>query len=87
WPSAEVAVMGAQGAVQLLHRRADAAARAAAEVAYRESFLTPWIAAERGLVDDVIDPADSRRAVASAFATLDSKRERLPERKHANGPL
>lgn len=87
WPTGEIAVMGAQGAVQILHRRSDAATRAAAEADYSEKLLTPWIAAERGLVDEVIDPAETRARIASGLAVLVRKRERLRPRKHANGPL
>ncbi len=87
WPSAQVAVMGAQGAVQILHRREDAATQAGLADAYEKQYLNPYIAAERGYVDQVIDPADTRRVVARSFATLATKRERLPPRKHGNGPL
>jgi acetyl-CoA carboxylase carboxyltransferase component len=87
WPSAQVAVMGAQGAVQILHRRQDAATQAGLAHAYEKQYLNPYVAAERGYVDQVIDPADTRRVVARSFATLATKRERLPPRKHGNGPL
>lgn len=87
WPTAEIAVMGAQGAVQILHRRSDSETRAAAEADYRRTLLTPWTAAERGLVDEVIDPADTRASISSGLAMLVRKRERLRPRKHANGPL
>jgi acetyl-CoA carboxylase carboxyltransferase component len=87
WPTAELAVMGAKGAAEILHRRADAATRAAAEADYAATLLTPWIAAERGLVDAVIEPAETRRAVAAGFDLLRSKRERLPHRSHDNLPL
>jgi acetyl-CoA carboxylase carboxyltransferase component len=87
WPSAQVAVMGAQGAVQILHRREDAETQGRLQVDYEELYLNPYVAAERGFVDEVIDPADSRRAVAAALRLLSSKRERLSRRKHANGPL
>ena len=87
WPSAEVAVMGAEGAVQILHRRADETARVALVEEYREAFLNPYIAAERGYVDRVIDPAETRAAVAAALRMLASKRERLRARKHGNTPL
>jgi acetyl-CoA carboxylase carboxyltransferase component len=87
WPSAQVAVMGAQGAVQILHRRADAAKQVALADQYEAEYLNPYVAAARGLVDQVIDPADTRREVASAFRFLATKRERLVARKHANGPL
>ncbi len=87
WPSAEVAVMGAKGAVEILHRRASLDERAEAEVAYEDDFLNPWRVAERGSVDAVIDPGDTRRVVASALDALDSKRERLTGRRHDNSPL
>lgn len=87
WPSAQVAVMGASGAVQILHRREDADTRARLAVDYEEQYLNPYVAAARGFVDEVIDPADTRRSVAAALRMLATKRERLIARKHANGPL
>ncbi|MGE0796614.1 MAG: acyl-CoA carboxylase subunit beta [Acidimicrobiia bacterium] len=87
WPSAELAVMGAKGAVEILHRRSTPEARAEAEADYEATLLTPWVAAEHGLVDAVVDPADTRRSVAGALAMLRSKRERLPGRSHDNTPL
>jgi acetyl-CoA carboxylase carboxyltransferase component len=87
WPSAEVAVMGARGAVQILHRRASPEEMVALEADYNERYLTPWIAAERGLVADVIDPAHTRRVLATALGTLHSKREQVVGRKHGNTPL
>lgn len=87
WPTAELAVMGAQGAAQILHRRSSAEERAAAEERYRAELLTPWIAAERGLLDAVIDPSETRRAITTALAMLVNKQERLRQRKHSNSPL
>ena len=87
WPSAQVAVMGAQGAVQILHRREDAATQARLVEAYEETYLNPYVAAARGYVDEVIDPAETRAVVAGAFRMLATKRERIVARKHANGPL
>jgi acetyl-CoA carboxylase carboxyltransferase component len=87
WPVAELAVMGAKGAVEILHRRATPEERLAAEQDYEATLLTPWVAAERGYVDDVIRPDETRAAVAAAFETLDSKRENLPQRSHDNLPL
>jgi acetyl-CoA carboxylase carboxyltransferase component len=87
WPSAEVAVMGSRGAVQILHRRADPAQLAELEAQYAETFLTPWIAAERGFVDAVIGPADTRKVVNEAIALLASRREMLRGRRHDTGPL
>ena len=87
WPGAEIAVMGAAGAVQILHRQAAPEDRARLEDEYRARFLTPWAASERGFVDAVIDPGETRRAVAGALSVLAAKRERLPGRKHDAGPL
>jgi acetyl-CoA carboxylase carboxyltransferase component len=87
WPSAEVAVMGAKGAVAILHRREDEATQAQRVVEYEQELLTPWVAAERGYVDEVIDPADTRGAVARALGHLACKRETIAPRSHANGPL
>jgi acetyl-CoA carboxylase carboxyltransferase component len=87
WPGAEVAVMGAPGAVQILHRRAEGTARRRLEDDYTEQYLTPWPASERGLVDAVIDPADTRVALTATLASLATKRESLVGRKHDAGPL
>jgi acetyl-CoA carboxylase carboxyltransferase component len=87
WPSAELAVMGAGQAAAILQRRATPEERAAFEADYTERLLNPFVAAERGYVDGVIDPADTRREVAAAFAMLRDKRERLAPRKHDNTPL
>jgi acetyl-CoA carboxylase carboxyltransferase component len=93
WPSAEVAVMGAAGAVNLIFRKeldtADdpEAKRAQLIEEYTERFANPYIAAERGYVDDVIDPRETRRVLARSLAMLRTKREQLPSRKHGNVPL
>jgi acetyl-CoA carboxylase carboxyltransferase component len=87
WPSAEVAVMGAQGAVQILHRQADGPTQGRLADEYQVSYLNPYTAAERGYIDAVIDPAETRVAIARSLAVLRSKREQLPGRKHGNGPL
>ena len=87
WPTAEIAVMGAKGAVEILHRGADAEKRAELESAYEERLLNPYIAAERGSVDRVIDPADTRAELAAALDLLIGKRERIPRRRHDNSPL
>jgi acetyl-CoA carboxylase carboxyltransferase component len=88
WPSAEIAVMGAKGAVEVLHRReTDPDKRQELEDAYEERFLNPYVAADRGAVDAVIAPADTRREVAAALELLATKREHLPPRKHCNTPL
>ncbi len=87
WPGAEIAVMGAEGAVQILNRTAGPEEQEALRDEYAERFLTPWQAAERGFVDAVIDPEDTRAVVAEALTTLETARELLPGRKHTVGPL
>ena len=87
WPTAEIAVMGAKGAVEILHRSAGAAERAEMEAAYEHRLLNPYAAAERGAIDSVIEPADTRREICAALEMLVSKRERLPRRRHDNAPL
>ena len=87
WPSAEVAVMGAKGAVQILHRGIDDETRARLEAEYEREHLTPYTAAERGFVDAVVDPAETRAVVSTALDMLATKRERLVPRAHSNSPL
>ena len=87
WPTAEIAVMGAKGAVEILHRSASAAERTEMEAAYEQRLLNPYAAAERGAIDSVIEPADTRREICAALEMLVSKRERLPRRRHDNAPL
>jgi acetyl-CoA carboxylase carboxyltransferase component len=86
WPSAELAVMGAGQAAAILRRRATPEERAAFEAEYAHRMLNPYVAAERGYIDAVIDPAETRAAVAAALDGLDEKRERLQPRKHGNEP-
>ncbi len=78
-----------EGAWELTTVADDHAAARRAELIeeYTERFANPYIAAERGYVDDVIDPTDTRRKVVAGFALLSSKREELPQRKHGNVPL
>ena len=93
WPSAELAVMGPQGAVEIIYRRElqqaqDPVSRRAELVAeYTEKYANPYAAAERGFVDDVIAPSETRRKVVAGLRVLQSKREDLPQRKHGNVPL
>ena len=93
WPTAEIAVMGAKGAVEILYRREiggaeDPAAEAAArQKDYEERFANPFAAAARGYVDDVIDPRETRARVISALDMLQNKRDSNPPKKHANIPL
>ena len=87
WPWAELAVMGAGQAAAILQRRATPEERAAFEVDYAERLLNPYIAAERGYLDGVIDPAETRQVIAEALMTLIDKREALVSRPHDNTPL
>jgi propionyl-CoA carboxylase beta chain len=89
WPTAEIAVMGAKGAVEILHRGdLDDPERIAARTkAYEDRFANPFVAAERGFIDEVIMPMSTRRRVARAFAALRGKQAERPWRKHDNLPL
>ena len=87
WPWAELAVMGAGQAAAILQRRATPEERAEFERDYTERLLNPYIAAERGLIDAVIDPADTRKEMVAALHMLWDKREKLQSRKHDNTPL
>jgi len=89
WPTAEIAVMGAKGATEILYRSelGDAAKIAARTAEYEERFANPFVAAERGFIDEVIMPHSSRRRIARAFAALRTKRVEGPWRKHDTMPL
>jgi propionyl-CoA carboxylase beta chain len=93
WPTAEIAVMGPKGAVEILFRREIAAAKdpdAKLEELvndYRDKFAHPYQAAARGYVDDVIDPRETRPRLISALRTLVTKRDKNPPKKHGNIPL
>jgi len=93
WPTAEIAVMGPEGAVSIIFRKEIESAgdpkgkHAELEREYREKFANPYVAAEMGYVDDVIEPQDTRPRVASAFRALRNKRESRPAKKHGNIPL
>jgi propionyl-CoA carboxylase beta chain len=97
WPTAQIAVMGAQGAVNILYRKEIAAAqsdgrdvdevRAGFVQDYEEQLANPYIAAERGYIDTVISPSNTRMNVTRALRALKTKRETLPPKKHGNIPL
>ena len=93
WPTAELAVMGPEGAVNILYKReldaaADPAATRAEKVAeFREKFANPYIAAGRGFIDEVIQPRETRRRLISALRNLENKRDKNPPKKHGNIPL
>jgi propionyl-CoA carboxylase beta chain len=93
WPTAEIAVMGPEGAVNVLYRRelaaaADPAALRAEKVTeFREKFANPFVAASRGFVDEVIQPRETRAKLIAALSRLSTKRDRNPPKKHGNIPL
>lgn len=93
WPTAQIAVMGAQGAVNILHRRTIAAAedqdaeRARLMQEYEDALLNPYTAAERGYIDGVVMPSDTRPQIVKGLRQLRTKRESLPPKKHGNIPL
>jgi propionyl-CoA carboxylase beta chain len=93
WPNAEIAVMGPEGAVNIIFRKELAAAKnpekRKAELVeeYREKFANPYIAAERGYIDDVIEPRETRPRLINALEMLNNKRDSNPAKKHGNIPL
>jgi acetyl-CoA carboxylase carboxyltransferase component len=92
WPTNEIAVMGAEAAIGVIHRKDLAAASQPDELAarllaeYKEQLMHPYYAAERGLVDDVIDPQDTRAVISRALEMLSEKRPEMAPRKHGNPP-
>jgi len=93
WPSAEIAVMGPEGAVNIIYRRELAVAkdveklRQSKVTEFTEKFATPYIAAERGFVDEIIEPQYTRQKLISALRMLDTKKDSNPQKKHGNLPL
>ncbi|HTH25285.1 MAG TPA: carboxyl transferase domain-containing protein [Vicinamibacterales bacterium] len=93
WPSAEIAVMGPEGAVNIIYRRELAAAkdveklRQSKVAEFTEKFATPYIAAERGFIDEIIEPQYTRQKLISALRMLDTKKDSNPQKKHGNLPL
>ena len=93
WPTAEIAVMGPDAAVNIIHRRRLAEAEDSVALKmqlvdeYKENFANPYRAAERGFIDDVIDPAETRPKLIRALDMLQNKRDTLPPKKHGNIPL
>ncbi|MBG7614948.1 acyl-CoA carboxylase subunit beta [Brevundimonas sp. BAL450] len=89
WPTAEIAVMGAKGAVEIIFRKeaGDPEALAAREAEYKERFANPFVAASRGYIDDVIMPHGTRRRLIRALGTLANKQQQNPWKKHDNIPL
>ena len=89
WPTAQIAVMGAKGAVEIIFRAdiGDADKIAARTKEYEERFLSPFVAAERGYIDDVIMPHSTRKRIARGLAMLKGKKVEMPARKHDNLPV
>jgi acetyl-CoA carboxylase carboxyltransferase component len=93
WPTAEIAVMGPDGAVSIIFRQeiaeaVDPVARKAELVEdYRRKFATPYVAASRGFIDDIIEPRDTRPRLINALEAFQNKRDANPARKHGNIPL
>ena len=93
WPTAEIAVMGPEGAVNIIFRReiekaeSPEAARVAQVTEYREKFANPYVAASRGFIDDVIEPHETRPRLINALEMLQNKRDTNPPKKHGNIPL
>jgi propionyl-CoA carboxylase beta chain len=93
WPTGEVAVMGAAGAVNIIHRKDLNSSDQPDELRdslvqeYREKHMNPYVAASRGIIDDVIDPAETRPKIIRALGMLANKRETLPPKKHGSIPL
>ncbi|HVY91392.1 MAG TPA: carboxyl transferase domain-containing protein, partial [Bryobacteraceae bacterium] len=91
WPSAEIAVMGAEGAVNIVYRRdlanGEAGLRDQRIAEFRERFASPFVAAERGFIDDVIEPRETRGRVIRSLLMLETKVDTMPRKKHGNIPL
>jgi propionyl-CoA carboxylase beta chain len=93
WPTAEIAVMGAEGAVGVLYRRElneardQDSARRARISEYEEKFANPYTAAERGFIDEIIEPSQTRRKLIRALSLIENKRDTNPPKKHGNIPL
>jgi propionyl-CoA carboxylase beta chain len=93
WPTAELAVMGPEGAVNILYKReletaADPTrARAEKVEEFREKFANPFVAASRGFIDEIIRPRETRRKLITALKNLETKRDKNPPKKHGNIPL
>ena len=93
WPTAEIAVMGARGAAEIIFKKEIARAEnpdeelKKYEQMYNEKFANPYIAAARGFVDEVIMPSQTRERVIAAFEMLENKVDKLPKKKHGNIPL
>jgi acetyl-CoA carboxylase carboxyltransferase component len=87
WPTAEIAVMGAEGAANILYRGEAPEERRRKAQEYEQALYNPYIAAQRGYVDEVIRPAETRERLATALEALAGKSESLPPKKHGNIPL
>jgi propionyl-CoA carboxylase beta chain len=91
WPSAEIAVMGAEGAVNIVYRRelagGDPTVRAQKIAEFNQRFASPFVAAEHGYIDDVIEPRETRVRLIKSLRMLETKVDTMPRKKHGNIPL
>ena len=91
WPTAEIAVIGAEGAVNIVYRRellnGDPDLRAQKIAEFKDRFASPFIAAERGFIDDVIEPRETRARLIRCLRMLENKVDTMPRKKHGNIPL
>jgi propionyl-CoA carboxylase beta chain len=93
WPTAELAVMGPEGAVNIVYRKEISEAKDPKEYRkklideYRDKFANPYVAASRGYVDDIIEPKQTRKELIKYLKVLQTKRDKLPPKKHGNIPL
>jgi propionyl-CoA carboxylase beta chain len=87
WPTSEIAVMGAKGATEIIHRGKSPEEIAARTAEYEARFANPFVAAEKGFIDEVIMPHSTRKRICRAFASLRSKKTQMPWKKHDNIPL
>ena len=87
WPTAEIAVMGPAGAANIIFKKEEPEQKKKSTEEYVEKFATPYVAAERGMVDIIIEPKNSRPTVINALHMLETKRESRPSKRHGNIPL
>ena len=93
WPTGEIAVMGAEGAVNIIHKKSISESESSEDLKtqliseYKEKFMNPYVAASRGLIDDVITPSETRVKIIKSLQMLQNKRQNFPPKKHGSIPL
>ena len=93
WPTGEIAVMGAEGAVNIIHKKSISESESSEDLKtqliseYEEKFMNPYVAASRGLIDDVITPSETRVKIIKSLQMLQNKRQNFPPKKHGSIPL